>query len=62
MFSSCDEPLGQSRSGAEHERMVLLEKSDMETSLTNLEICIALIIAINVAVLALRLCVSLYKA
>ena len=38
------------------------EKSDMETSLTNLEICIALIIAINVAVLALRLCVSLYKA
>ncbi|WP_413324956.1 photosystem I reaction center subunit XII [Synechococcus sp. MIT S9503] len=34
----------------------------MESSLTNLEICIALIIAINVAVLALRLCVSLYKA
>ena len=39
-----------------------IQSAEMDSTLTNVQLVIALVIAINVAVLALRLCVALYRA
>ncbi len=58
-IKSCDSPLGKS---ALARKMKGLLMRTMATALSQAEIYVALVVAAHAAILALRLCVSLYRA